>query len=45
MIAEVQASSEPILDIIVNPYNREVFSTCGKNRIQIWRLKNRNMFV
>jgi WD40 repeat protein len=45
VISEVQASPEPILDVIVNPYNRETFATCGKNRIQIWRLKSRNLFV
>lgn len=39
------ASTEPILDVIVHPYNREKFSTCGKNRIQAWRLSDRTLFV
>lgn len=45
LLAEVSASSEPILDVIVDPYNRELFSTCGANRIQTWRLKDRSLFV
>jgi hypothetical protein len=31
--------------VIVDPYNRELFSTCGANRIQTWRLKDRSLFV
>lgn len=45
ILSDIQASTEPILDLIVDPYHRDLFSTCGKNRIQTWRLNNQTLTV
>ena len=31
--------------MIPDPYNKDLFSTAGRNRIQTWRLRDRTLFV
>lgn len=43
VIAHRFTASEPILDIAVNPYDRNKFATCGFRKVQIWELKGRSL--
>lgn len=36
-------SSNPIMNLAVNPYDRSEFATCGLKKVQIWQVKGRTI--
>lgn len=45
IIAFRNSSQSPLIDVVVNPYDKHEFATCGYSKIQIWRIVGKSLLV
>jgi hypothetical protein len=44
-IAFRNSSQSPLIDVVVNPYDKYEFATCGFHKVQIWRIVGKTLLV
>lgn len=44
-IAFKNSSPNPLLDVVVNPYNKHEFAVCGFHSVQIWSIEGKSLAV
>jgi WD40 repeat protein len=45
VIAFKNSSSNTLIDLVINPFNKNEFATCGYHKVQIWNIVGKSLLV